>query len=123
SRRARRCDPMGLFDTLGSGLKKLNPLSWGDESESAKQQRAALEDQAGKAGGFADQAQGSFGQLGAEAAGAREALRRQASGEESVSREMLRQALQQQVAAQRSAAAGAAPANAAMAARTAAIQS
>lgn len=94
------------------------------ESQSTKDQRAAMEGQAGASGAFADQAQQGYGALGAEATAAREALRARAEGRApSLSAEQLRQGLQQNVSAQRSMAAGAAPNNAVMAARTAAIQS
>jgi Chaperone of endosialidase len=85
------------------------------------QRKSNLYGQAGAAGGFADQAQGSYGQLGGEASGQRDYLRRLASGQDSVSAEQLRQGLQQNVSAQRSMAASASPQNAAMAARTAAM--
>ncbi len=114
---------MGLWDDFKKLGNRLNPLSWGDESESAQEQRRQLEGQAGAAGAFADQAQQGYGALGGEAAQQRDYLRRLALGQDSVSAEQLRQGLQQGLATQRSLAAGAAPANAAGAARTAAIQS
>lgn len=79
-----------------------------------------LGDQSRRAGGFANAAQGQFGQLGRESAESRDHLRRLASGQDSISAEQLRQSLQQNLGGQMSMAAGARPGNAAMAARTAA---
>jgi endosialidase-like protein len=118
---------MGFWSGLGNGIAnaagKLNPLSWGDESDSQKLQRGQLVGQGDAAAGFADTAQQGYGQLGGEASAQRDYLRSLASGQNSVSAEQLRQGLQQNLAAQQSMAAGAGPQNAAMAARTAAIQS
>lgn len=113
------------ISAIGSGIKKIGRSisGLGDESDSAKQQRAMMEEQAGKAGGFADQSQQGVSALGAEAQAQRDYLRRLAGGQDSVSAEQLRQGLAQNVAAQRSMAAGASPSMAPMAARTAAIQS
>ncbi len=99
-----------------------NPLSWNDESDSTKQQRADLNTQGQAASDFATTGQANFRGLGAEAYDVRDILRRQAMGQDSVTREMLRQGLQSNLSAQRSMAAGASPNNAAMAARTAAMQ-
>src|SRR5262249_11352646 len=113
-----------------------NPFSWGDESDSAKQKREDLRNQAAASSAFAEQAQRGLATLSDETSQQRnflrdlatgkgaalEPLQRLASGQDSISAEQLRQGLQQNVAAQRSLAAGAAPANAAMAARTASIQ-
>jgi hypothetical protein len=115
---------MGLLgdirDGLGNTLKKINPLSWGDESESTTDQRNNLNSQSAAAGGFADQGQAGYGQMGAEAQQARDYLRQVAMGRESIAGEQLRQGLQQNLASQRSMAASAAPQNAAMAQRNAA---
>lgn len=100
----------GLFGVIG-GLA--------DESDSAKQQRAALNDAGLAASQFAEYNQGGVQQLDAESAALREAMRRRANGQDSLSAEQLRQGLQQQLAQQRSMAAGASPQNSAMAARTA----
>lgn len=95
------------------------PWTWGDESQSAKDQRGALNNQANQADSFRDYATTSAGALGTEAGALREAMRRRAAGQDSMVNEQLRQGLQQQFAAQQSAAAGAAPNNSAMAARSA----
>lgn len=92
-------------------------------AEEERKRKARLYELANESAGFAGQAQGTYGQLGTEAAQQREVLRRLASGQDSLSREQLRQGVQQNQAAQSSMAAGASPQNAAMAARTAAIQS
>lgn len=97
------------------------PWTWGDESESATEQRDNLGNQAGMAGWFGDVNQDEYQNLGNEASAERDYLRKLASGQESVSAEQLRQGVQQNVAAQRSMAQGGAPQNAAMAARSAAI--
>jgi hypothetical protein len=107
----------GLFGHVYDIGKKVAGIA--DESESAKEQRANLNNQGGMASEFADIGQQNYGQLTAEAAALREAMRRRASGQDSLSAEQLRQGLQQQVAQQRSMAAGAAPQNAAMASRNA----
>lgn len=121
----RLADPMGANDSGG-------PAPWWDPggklledpgAVAERQRKALLYGQAGAAGGFADQAQGSYGQLGAAATQQQDYLRQLASGQRSVSGEQLRQGLQQNQATQMSLAAGASPQNAAMAARTAAIQS
>lgn len=93
-----------------------NPFSWGDESKSAKQKRANLDETGDAASQFAEFGQGQFMGLGAEAARARDGLRRIISGQDSLSREQLRQGMQSNIAAQRSMAASAAPSNAPMAA-------
>lgn len=95
------------------------PWTWGDESQSAKDQRSDLRNQANQADSFRDYATTSVGALGTEAGALREALRRRAAGQDSLSAEQLRQGLGQQLAMQQSMAAGASPANQAMAARTA----
>jgi hypothetical protein len=79
-----------------------------------------LRRQSGKAGSFADTAQGQFLSQGDAL---RAQLGRQMSGQESLSGEQLRQGLQQNVAAQQSMAAGARGGNQAMAARGAAMNS
>jgi hypothetical protein len=89
-------------------------------SEQDKADKAALRDQVGAAGDFANLGQSGFTRLGAEGRMARNYLRDVAEGRNSVSAEQLRQGMQQNVAAQQSLAASASPANAAMAARTAA---
>lgn len=108
----------GLSEVYRYGKDKIGKLD--DESASAQQQRADLNQQGQAAGAFAGLGEQGFQQLGAEAQQSRDFLRRLASGEESLSKEQLRQGLQQNVAAQRSMAASALPQNAAMAARTAA---
>lgn len=108
--------PFGGFSNVGKGLTGL-----ADESESAKQQRAMLEQQGAAAGAFAGVGEQGYGAMTAEAQQARDYLRKLASGEQSVSAEQLRQGLQQNLAGQRSFAASAAPQNQAMAARTAAM--
>lgn len=100
-----------------------NPLNWGDESASAKQQRDNLGNQAGMGSEFADIGQQNYGQGTAAIDAANEALRRRANGQDSLSGEQLRQGLQQQYAMNRSQVAAASPQNAAMAARTGMIQS
>lgn len=95
------------------------PWTWGDESESAKQQREDLGNQGGMASWFGDAGQDNYGKTTAEGEQARELMRRRAMGEDSMSAEQLRQGLQRQYAQQRSMAASASPQNAAMAARTA----
>jgi hypothetical protein len=98
------------------------PWTWGDESDSAQQKRADLNQQGQAAGGFAGVGEAGFGAMTAEGQQERDYLRRLASGQDSVSAEQLRQGLQQNLAAQRSMAASASPQNSAMAARTAAMQ-
>lgn len=118
---------------MGFNLGSINPAkgihrigSWiaglGDDSESAEQQRAALNAQGGAAGGFADQGQAGFGALGAEAQQSRDFLRDQAMGKNSISAEQLRQGLQQQQAQLQSMAQGGPASAAPMNARTAMIQ-
>lgn len=119
--------PLGAIVNGASGGAITNQITGAITSdpgaEAERQRRLLLYQQAQQAGGFADQSQQGYQQLGQQGQGALEALRQQASGQNSVSAEQLRQALQQQLAQQRSLAAGASPQNAAMAARTAAIQS
>lgn len=98
---------------------KLNPTNWGDESDSQKQQRSDLQNQANQADALRDYSTTGFGALGTEGDQMRGLLRDQATGATSFSAEQLRQGLQQQVAAQQAAAAAASPQNAAMGARTA----
>lgn len=98
-----------------------NPFSWGDESESAKQQRADLGNQANQADALRGQATTGYGALGGEGNQMRGLLRDQATGKTSLSGEQLRQGLMQQQAMQQSMAAGASPQNSVMAARTAAL--
>lgn len=119
---------------MGLSWGDLNPASWpgqvkrrlghdfgflGAESDSAKQQRGDLKNQADQADSMRQFATDSFGSLTTEAGALREALRRRASGEDSLSAEQLRQGLGQQLAMQQSMAASASPANAPMAARSA----
>lgn len=109
--------PKDLYDWLKDKV--------GGKSSSEQQNdenRRLLNEQVGKASGFADQGQAGFGRTGLEAERARQYLRDVAEGRNSVSARQLQQGLQQNLAAQRSMAASAAPANAAMAARTAAQQ-
>ncbi len=98
------------------------PWTWGDESDSAQQQRGDLKYQADKSDSLREFATTGFGALGTEGDQMRGMLRDQATGAQSFSGEQLRQGLQQQQAMQQSMAAGAAPQNSAMAARTAAMQ-
>lgn len=107
---------------VGQGINKIKNANWGwmgDESESAKQQRADMNEQGKRASDFAGEGEAGYGMMTMEAAHEREALRRLAEGKDSYSAEQLRQGLQQQQAAQQSMAAGASPQNSAMAARTA----
>ncbi len=104
------------WGTIHGGLGSLT-----EESESAKAQRAALNQQGASASGFADLGQQGYGQMTQESQQARDYLRRLASGQDSVSAEQLRQGMQQGINAQRSMAASASPANAPMAARNAAM--
>src|SRR5262245_45896751 len=97
-----------------------NPTTWGDESASAKQKRADLNQQGDASSRFAGYREQDFAQMGAEAQAARDRLRAIAEGKDSLSAEQLRQNLARQVAQQRSFAASATPQNAAMAAMTAA---
>lgn len=110
----------------------LNPLSWPgqvkrrfdkdtgggpggpDEQEAAR--KKLLEEQAAKAGIFADYGQGGVVSLGGQMDTARQQLQDIATGKLSYSKEALRQGLMQNQAAQRSMAASASPQNAAMAA-------
>lgn len=95
----------------------------GDLSPDEAARKQLLEEQAQKAGGFADYGEGGVISLGGQADSARQNLADQASGKLSYSREALRQGVQQLQAGQRSMAASASPQNSGMAARTAAIQS
>lgn len=95
----------------------------GPGAEEVRRRKMMQDEQAGKAGGFADQGEAGYNALGGESSAERDYLRRLASGQDSVSAEQLRQGLQQNLAAQRSLAAGASPQNSGMAARTAAMQS
>jgi hypothetical protein len=114
----------GLANGIGSGISGAWDKITGDPGADAeKARKAQLYQQAGAAGGFADQAQGSYQALGNDAAGQRAYLARLASGQDSVSAEQLRQGVQRNQAVQQSIAAGASPQNTAGAARTAAIQS
>lgn len=121
-----------LFVPFGIGADREKSPWWdlggqmtsGGQAEKDEQARKAnLYQQSASAGGFADQGQAGYAQLGGEAAAQRAYLQRVAGGQDSVSAEQLRQGMLQGVAAQRSMAAGAAPQDAAGAARTAAIQS
>jgi Chaperone of endosialidase len=98
------------------------PWTYGDESDSAKQQRSDLNNQANQADALRDYSTTGFGALGTEGDQMRGLLRDQATGKTSFSGEQLRQGLMQQQAAQQSMAAGASPGNSVMAARTAAMQ-
>lgn len=124
--RSNKGTVMGLGEIAGL----FNPISaiksagkWYDEQTNRDKQGnlQSLNEQSGKAGGFADTSQGRFGSLGDTLGSEAEHLRRVARGEESVSAMQLGQALQQNQAAQQSMAASARPGNAAMAARTAAM--
>lgn len=96
-----------------------NGIFGGELSDDEKARKKLLEEQAAKAGGFADTGQAQFGQLGTEAAGVRDYLGRVARGQESVSREQLRQGVQQNQASQQSMAASSSPRDAPMAAMAA----
>lgn len=100
-----------------------NPLSWGDESDSQKDQRNMLIQQGNASSAFGGKGANNYALTTGLGQGALSDLYNTAHGENSVSAEQLRQALQQNINAQRSMAAGADPRNAAAAARTAAIQS
>ena len=114
-------DIAGLFNPI-TAIKSAG--KWYDDATNRDKQGnlGSLNEQSGKAGGFADESQGRFGTLGNALSGETDHLRRVARGEESVSAMQLGQALQKNQAAQQSMAAGARPGNAAMAARTAAMQ-
>lgn len=98
-----------------------DPRTWGDESDSQKEQRSDLRNQANQSDALREYATTGFGSLGTEGDQMRGLLRDQATGKTSLSAEQLRQGLQQQMGMQQSMAAGATPQNAAMAARTAAM--
>lgn len=110
------------FTKFGPGAKLWDAATADPGADAEKTRKEQLYGQAGAAGRFADQTQGSFGQLGLQGQANIGGLQRIASGQDSVSAEQLRQALGRNQAAQMSMAAGAAPQNAASAARTAAIQ-
>jgi hypothetical protein len=110
---------MGFIDGFINGVKKFNPLTWGDESDSAKKKRNNIDHEGQEASGFANEGQDAYTGLRAEQNAARQRLADQASGKISLSGEQLRQGLQQNLAAQRSMQASASPGNAAMAARMA----
>ena len=61
------------------------PWTWGDESESATQQRDDINAQGNQASDFANQGQTGYGALGAEAQASRDFLRDQAMGKNSIS--------------------------------------
>lgn len=109
----------GWTGSGGNGLKtpwgNINPGS-PTRDPTADAKRAALNQQAGAAGSFADQAQQNYGAMTEESKQARDYLRRLASGDESISAEQLRQSNQQTLSAQRSMAASASPQNGPMAA-------
>lgn len=116
--------PIGGIANAASGGSIWNSTLGDDPgADQERQRKQLLYQQAGAAGGFADQQQGAFVGNQQQAQANIAALQAQANGGSSVSAEQLRQGLQQNLAAQRSLAAGAAPQNAAGAARTAAIQS
>lgn len=118
-----------------------NPLSWGsaiakgireggsaighkiahigDDSDSAKQQRAALGQQGEAGANFANLGEAGYAGLGARGDAALDFLRDQAMGKNSVSAEQLRQGLQQQQAQMQSMAQGGPASSAPMMARTA----
>ncbi len=98
-------------DTLGN-----NPAV-----DQERMRKALLQEQAQKSGGFADNAEYSYGRMGREAAAQRDYLGRLSRGEDSISAEQLRQGLQQNVSAQQSMAAGAPVRDQGVAARTAMI--
>ncbi len=98
-----------------------NPFSDPGQAQE-KERRRLLFEQAAKSGGFADQGQTGFGQLGQQGNANIAGLQRLANGQDSITAEQLRQGLAQNQAQQMSMAAGASPQNAAGAARLAAIQ-
>jgi len=111
----------GGYNAAKWGIGKLTEPGKLSPEEARRQQ--LLQEQAAKAGGFADYGEGGVQSLGGQLDTARQQLLDQAQGKLSYSKEALRQGLQQNQSAQRSMAASASPANAAMAARTAAINS
>jgi hypothetical protein len=121
-----------LFVPFGIGADRENSPWWdlggqltsgGQAQEDERKRKELLYQQSAAAGGFADQNQQSYGQLGQQGQGALAGLQALANGQNSVSAEQLRQALGRNQAQQMSIAAGAAPQDAAGAGRTAAIQS
>lgn len=112
-----------IINGAGNALGKINPLSWGDQSDEQKKQNAQIMGQGDESAAFANRSQGRFNQLAGDLNAQHAYLQQLAQGQNSVSAEQLRQGLGQLLAQQRSLAAGAAPRNAALAARTAAIQS
>src|SRR5678815_405830 len=98
---------MGFWDGFKSvgggiaqGLGKITGMGHDAGADQEAERRRLLYEQAGKAAGFADTAQGGYGQLGGEASAQRDYLRRLAGGQDSISAEQLRQGLQTNIAAQ-----------------------
>lgn len=112
-------DPQ-YFDLGGRALKWLDQDPGADAE---KKRKELLYNQGRLANRFADQAQGSYGQMTTRGNQALDALQAQAMGQNSVSAEQLRQGLGQMYAQQQSMATGASPRNQAMAARNAAMNS
>lgn len=122
---------MGFFGGIWDGIKDganavgeaVGNAGTSPDAPLEAERKRLLQQQAAQAGGFADQSQQGYQQLGQQGNAALSGLQGLAQGQNSVSALQLQQGLQQNVAAQRAMAASASPANAAMAARTAAIQS
>lgn len=103
----------GGYNAIKYGVGKLTE-SPGDEQEATR--KKLLEEQAAKAGGFANYGERQFQNMTGDLNAQRAQLQDIATGKLSYSREALRQGLMQNQAAQRSMAASASPQNAAMAA-------
>lgn len=114
--------PLGGAINAGTGGAVTGAIFNDPGSDAEKQRKELLYQQAAAAGGFAQQGQQGYKQLGQRATGALDYLQGQTQGQNSVSAEQLRQGLAQNQAQQMSMAAGASPQNSAMAARTAAMQ-
>lgn len=112
-----------LGDAVRYGKNKVgDALEWYDQATDRDQGKnmEKLQDQGGKASGFADQTQGSFTSLGDEANRERDYLRDIARNGDPATRLFLKQGMQRNQAMQQSMAAGARPGNSAMAAINAA---
>ena len=113
--------------TMFNPFDKIDKVFFGGQlgadpgADQEKERRRLLYEEAAKSGGFADEGERGFGQLGQAGNANIAGLQRLANGQDSIAAEQLRQGLAQNQAAQMSMAAGASPQNAAGAARTAAI--
>lgn len=105
----------------GAGTQFLSSLVDSPDAAAEAERKRQMQAQAAAAGGFANTAEGNYGNMTAQGMQSINDLRALASGQNSVSAEQLRQGQQQNLATQRAMAASANPANAAMAARTAAM--